>query len=184
MRQRVTFSLHPHLIYSDETEDSQEANHQKLVRKSNVLAGLDPVIKHQDEECVETLSLSPSETLEDGGEGSGLEAVEADEAVEASLQQGGSDYYKTMKTGENMYSYAYRDAFSPAALIKLEDCSDVSEEVYDSIKAPSEISKVDVMSDTMSDKGDLFFSIRCQLSVWSCEKIFTLFSAARDGGTI
>ena len=149
-----------------------------------MLAGLDPVIKHQDEECVETLSLSPSETSDGGGEGSVLEAAEAGETGEASLQQGGSDYYKTMKTGENMYSYAYRDAFSPAALIKLEDCSDVSEEVYDSIKAPSEISKVDVMSDTMSDKGDLFFSIRCPLSVWSSEKIFTLFSAARDGGTI
>merc|ERR1712001_773028 len=167
LRQRVTFSLHPRLIYSDETEDSQEVNHQKLVRKSNVLAGLDPVIKHQDEECEDTPSLSPSETSEDGGEDSGLEAAEAGEAGEASLQQGGTDYYKTMKAGENMYSYAYRDAFSPAALIKLEDCSDVSEEVYDSIKAPSEVSKVDVMSDTMSDKGDLFFSIRSQLSVWS-----------------
>ena len=164
MRQKVKFSLHPHLIYSDETGDSQQSNHQKLVRKSNVLTGLAPVIRNQEEEC---------ETVEDEEE-SGVEDDETDEADEASgLQRETMDYYKTMKTGENIYSYAYRDAFSPAALIKLEDCSDVSEDVYESI-APSEISKVDVMSDTMSDKGDLFFSIRCQLLVRSCEKIFTL----------
>jgi len=150
VRQKVKFSLHPHLIYSDETGDSEQSNHQKLVRKSNVLTGLAPVIRNQEEEC---------ETLEDEEE-SGVEDDETDEADEASgLQRETMDYYKTMKTGENIYSYAYRDAFSPAALIKLEDCSDVSEDVYDSIKAPSEISKIDVMSDTMSDKGDLFFSI-------------------------
>merc|ERR1711988_38076 len=98
---------------------------------------------------------------------------ETDEADEGSgLQRETMDYYKTMKTGENIYSYAYRDAFSPAALIKLEDCSDVSEDVYDSIKAPSEISKIDLMSDTMSDKGDLFFSIRSPVLVLSSEKVF------------
>ena len=166
MRQRVQFSLHPHLIYSDQTEPSQLANHPKLIRQSNVLAGLDD----QDGESQDTPA--PSVTVEDGAE-SGLETDEAE-----------VQHYKTMKTGENTYSYAYRDAFSPAALIKLEDCSDVSEALYDSIKAPSEISGVDVMSDTLSDKGDLFFSIRSQLLVSSCEKIFTLFSAARDGGTI
>ena len=156
MRQKVKFSLHPHLIYSDETGDSQQSNHQKLVRKNNVLTGLAPVIRNQEEEC---------ETVEDEEE-SGVEDDETDEADEASgLQRETMDYYKSMKTGENIYSYAYRDAFSPAALIKLEDCSDVSEDVYDSIKAPSEISKIDVMSDTMSDKGDLFFSIRSPVSV-------------------
>ena len=136
VRQRVQFSLHPQLIYCDETDTSQQSNHPKLIRQSNILAGL----ADQDEESQETPA--PSVTVE---------------TEEAALQQ----HYKTLKTGENMYSYAYRDAFSPAALIKLESCSDVSEDVYDSI-APSEISKVDVMSDTLSDKGDLFFSIRSQ----------------------
>jgi len=145
VRQRVQFSLHPLLIYSDESHFGQQSSHQKLIRQNNVLAGLE-----QDEETEDTLS--PPVILEDE-EGSGLEAAEAGH------QQEETDYYKTMKTGESIYSYAYRDAFSPAALIKLEDCSEVSEDVYDSIKAPSEISKVDVMSDTMSDKGDLFFSI-------------------------
>ena len=169
MRQKVKFSLHPHLIYSDETGDSEQSNHQKLVRKSNVLTGLAPVIRNQEEEC---------ETLEDEEE-SGVEDDETDEADEASgLQRETMDYYKSMKTGENIYSYAYRDAFSPAALIKLEDCSDVSEDVYDSIKAPSEISKIDVMSDTMSDKGDLFFSIRfCGISVILREGLNFIFSS-------
>ena len=169
MRQKVKFSLHPHLIYSDETGDSEQSNHQKLVRKSNVLTGLAPVIRNQEEEC---------ETVEDEEE-SGMEDDETDEADEASgLQLETMDYYKSMKTGENIYSYAYRDAFSPAALIKLEDCSDVSEDVYDSIKAPSEISKIDVMSDTMSDKGDLFFSIRfCGISVILREGLYFIFSS-------
>ena len=154
-RQRVQFSLHPHLIYSDETEDSQPSNHPKLIRQSNVLAGLDPVVRKRNREEESEDSPSPSVTLE-GGEEAGLEADDA------GLQQEGRDYYKTMKTGggEDIYSYAYRDAFSPAALIKLEDRSDVSEDIYDSIKAPSELSKVEVMSDSLSEPGDLFLSIR------------------------
>merc|ERR1711971_823548 len=137
VRARVQFSLHPHLIYSDQTETiRQPSNHPKLIRQSNVLAGAG--LDDQDGESQDTPA--PSVTVGDG--------------EEAEFQ-----HYKTMKTGENNYSYAYRDAFSPAALIKLEDCSDVSEALYDSIKAPSEISGVDVMSESLSDKGDLFFSI-------------------------
>ena len=126
-----------------------------MIRQSNVLAGLDPVVRKRNREEESEDSPSPSVTLEDGEE-AGLEADDA------GLQQEGRDYYKTMKTGggEDIYSYAYRDAFSPAALIKLENRSDVSEDIYDSIKAPSEISKVEVMSDSLSEPGDLFLSIR------------------------
>merc|ERR1712066_920670 len=151
VRQRVTFSLHPELVYSNERENNHQANnHQKLIRKNNVLE-LQSVIKTKEEETESEYTEEEKELEEDGN----------DDDIENDVldQHKEMDHYKTMKTGENIYSYAYRDAFSPAALIRLEDCSDVSEDVYDSIKAPSEMSGTDIMSDSMSDKGDLFLSI-------------------------
>ena len=70
-----------------------------------------------------------------------------------------TDHYQSVRSGENLYSYAYRDSFSPAAMIKLEDCSDVSEDFYDSIKAPSETSRGDTV-ESVSEAGDMFLSIR------------------------
>ena len=96
------------------------------------------------------------------------EEVEEEDNTETEVedQSDETDHYKSVRTGENIYSYAYRDAFSPAALIKLDDGSEVSEDVYDSIKAPSDMSKVDIMSDTASEAGDMFLSIRWALSTW------------------
>ena len=72
------------------------------------------------------------------------------------------EYYKMVKNHENAYSYAYKDALSPAALIQLENASvvsEVSEGVYESLGFVSESSKLETMSE-MSERGeDMFFSI-------------------------
>ena len=71
------------------------------------------------------------------------------------------EYYKTIKSTENVYSYAYKDSISPAALIQLENVSvvsEVSESVYDVLGA--ETSKMEAVSDSMSEREDMFFSIR------------------------
>ena len=72
------------------------------------------------------------------------------------------EYYKMVKNHENAYSYAYKDALSPAALIQLENASvvsEVSEGVYESLGFVSESSKMETMSE-MSERGeDMFFSI-------------------------
>ena len=133
------------MIYSDQREKYHQNIHQKLIRKNNVLTELE-----KDE--------TETEESEDIDKEKGEEGIDDDDAGEND-EDGEIDHYKTMMSRENIYSYAYRDAISPAALIRLEECSDVSEDVYDSIKDPSE-SKVDIMSDTMSDTGDLFLSIR------------------------
>ena len=147
IRQKVQFSLLPELIYSDERENNnQQSNHQRLIRKNNVLAELAFNTGGDKMEQVET-------ECEEAEEEDNTETEVEDQSDE-------TDHYKSVRTGENIYSYAYRDAFSPAALIKLDDGSEVSEDVYDSIKAPSDMSKVDIMSDTASEAGDMFLSIR------------------------
>ena len=84
--------------------------------------------------------------------------VEEEEEQEQEEEEEETDHYQSVKSGENLYSYAYRDSFSPAAMIKLEDCSVISEDFYDSIKAPSETSRGTV--DSVSEAGDMFLSIR------------------------
>ena len=144
-RQKVKFSLFPELIYSDVKENNHQTNHQKLKRKDNVLTDIKTTVLVRESD-------TKSEVTEEEKDDDNKESkVEEDEEE--------TDHYQSVRSGENLYSYAYRDSFSPAAMIKLEDCSDVSEDFYDSIKAPSETSRGDTV-ESVSEAGDMFLSIR------------------------
>ena len=164
LKPRVTFSLHPELICTEaEQEVTAATGHRKLTRRENVLVNSDVQCdddttsdgKDDTETEVETdadTTTDPYDTIPD-----------EDSKSDTDSSSDTEEYYKTIRSTENAYSYAYKDSISPAALIQLENASvvsEVSESVYDVLGSGAETSKMETMSDSMSEREDMFFSIR------------------------
>ena len=156
LKPRVTFSLHPELICSERV--GAETGHKKLTRRENVL--IKSNVKCDDSDCKdETETETDVDTTTDPYD----TIPDEDSKSDTDKSSDSEEYYKTIRGTENVYSYAYKDSISPAALIQLENASivsEVSESVYDILGSVAQTSKVETMSDSMSEREDMFFSIR------------------------
>jgi len=158
---RVTFSLHPELICSEaEQEVTSATGHRKLTKRENVLVNssvqCDDDITSDCKDDTETELETDADTTTDPYD----TIPDEDSKSDTDSSSDTEEYYKTIKSTENVYSYAYKDSISPAALIQLENVSvvsEVSESVYDVLGA--ETSKMEAVSDSMSEREDMFFSI-------------------------
>merc|ERR1712227_255479 len=155
LKPRVTFSLHPELICSERV--GAETGHKKLTRRENVL--IKSNVKCDDSDCKdETETETDVDTTTDPYD----TIPDEDSKSDTDKSSDSEEYYKTIRGTENVYSYAYKDSISPAALIQLENASivsEVSESFYDILGSVAQTSKVETMSDSMSEREDMFFSI-------------------------
>lgn len=112
-----------------------------------------------------------TETEEDGDTTTDAYDTIADEDSEDSKEESSEteedkseaeSHYKSIKCQDDDYSYAYKDCLSPAALIKMDNESVVSEIVYESLRnvpRAEEKDNMSTMSESMSEREDFFFSI-------------------------
>lgn len=142
--------LRPRVTFSEFTENINVIGneHNQLSRKENVLKVNEKpksILACDSKQCGDAADIS-NKTIED-----------IDSETES------EDYYKTLKDDEDDYSYAYRDAFSPAVVIKLEDGnnSEYSEDIYEVIEHPENLEKarpkVRAASETPSEQDNPFF---------------------------
>ena len=157
------------MIYSESPgSGDQVKEHQRLARKENIL------IEHKVETIQididgETSEVTETETEEDGETTTDAYDTIADEDSKDESSESEDDksekesYYKTLAGHSADYSYAYKDCLSPAALIKMENesvVSEVSETVYETLgNVPHIEADLSTMSDSMSEREDFFFSI-------------------------
>jgi len=158
-RARGANLLKPRVTFSEFTENINvsEKHHPKLARQENILR---VNLKYKsspdsDNKCIDTSSNTANKPFEirDNLATSDTDETESD------------DHYKTVKGVDDDYSYAYRDAFSPAVLIRLEEdeTSEYSEDLYEVIEhpentpKPSDNPKVPLTSDSQSDPENPFF---------------------------
>ena len=171
----MTFSLYPQLIYS-ESSGSDVKEHKSLSRKENVFSERkteripNPInIDAESSEVPETETEEDGETTTDAYDTIADEDTDDNSKDEASeTDEDKSDvesHYKSIKCQDDDYSYAYKDCLSPAALIKMENesvVSEVSEIVYESVRNVTRTEEKDnmsTMSESMSEREDFFFSI-------------------------
>ena len=169
LKPRVTFSLYPQLIYS-ESSDADGKEHRRLSRKENVFSEKKPEhiqmnIDAESSEVTETETEEDGETTTDAYDTIADEDTDdsKDEALETEEDKSDAEsHYKSIKCQDDHYSYAYKDCLSPAALIKMENesvVSEVSEIVYESVKNVARTDNMSTMSESMSEREDFFFSI-------------------------
>ena len=171
LKPRVTFSLYPQLIYSESPANVGVKEHKRLARKENILSDNKaenvPInIDGESSELPETETEEDGETTTDAYDTIADSEDSKDECSETEEDKSETEsHYKSLKCHEDDYSYAYKDCFSPAALIKMESesvVSEVSETVYESLRnvqRTEEKDNMSTMSESMSEREDFFFSI-------------------------
>lgn len=177
LKPKVTFSLYPQLIYSESSNgavDGTVKEHKRLARKENIFKSENKAENIQINIDDESSEVPETETEEDGDTTTDAYDTIADEDSEDSKDEASEteedkseaeSHYKSIKCQDDDYSYAYKDCLSPAALIKMENesvVSEVSEVVYESLRnVPRTVEKdnMSTMSESVSEREDFFFSI-------------------------
>merc|ERR1712032_157717 len=133
-----TRSSHNKLIRArgySESSDADGKEHRRLSRKENVFSEKKPEHIQMNIDA-ESSEVTETETEEDGDTTTDAYDTIADEDTDDSKDEASEteedksdaeSHYKSIKCQDDHYCYAYKDCLSPAALIKMENESVVSE---------------------------------------------------------
>ena len=170
----MTFSLYPQLIYSESSgKEGSVKEHKRLARKENILSEIKAEniqinLDGESSEVPETETEEEGETTTDAYDTIADEDTEDSKDESSETEEDKTDiesHYKSIKCQDDDYSYAYKDCLSPAALIKMENesvVSEVSEVVYEPLRnvlRTEEKDNMSTMSESPSEREDFFFSI-------------------------